>query len=299
MEDRVTEGRGGLAVATLFVLIGISVAWWALALWPTPAEPGWLMRTREVCFGTQPSGLPSPGGWLLLVGEPIGMIAILIAGWGRDLKAGLGRMTASWPGRAGLGVMAAGLAVGLVAAGVRVKNAGPAEPDDTPIPGLARVDRPAPPVTLTDQTGARRSLADLAGRIVLVTFAYAHCTNICPAQVHGVLSARRRLGDRASAVVITVDPWRDPPSRLPAIAAGWEMGVGEMVWSGTADEVTAVLKAWRIPTERSIETGEVAHPATVYIIGESGRIIGVGLGAGRQLASGVAKLAGWPPIGSD
>lgn len=291
MEDRVRPaGRGGLAVTTLGLLLLISAAWWALALWPAAMEPGWLSRTREVCFGTQPSGLPSAGGWVLLIGEPIGMIGVLVVAWGGDLRVGLRNLLARGWGRALVSGVLLAVASGVVAAAVRVRTA-TVHPEE-PIAGLARVDRPVPPFELVDQTGHRRTIEDFTGRIVLVTFAYAHCTAICPAQVHGVLAARRGIAGRnAVAVVITVDPWRDPPSRLPAIAEGWEARPGEFILSGTPEQVTEVLKAWRIPTERSIETGEVAHPATVYIIGPSGRIVAIGVGAGRQFADAVGKLA--------
>lgn len=291
MEDRVRRAdRGGLAVSTLGLLLLISAAWWALALWPAAMEPGWLTRTREVCFGTQPSGLPSAGGWVLLIGEPIGMIGVLVAAWGGELRAGLGNLLARRWGRALAAGILLAISAGVGAAAVRVRTA--ASQPEGPIAGLARVDRPVPPFGLVDQAGQRRTLEDFAGRIVLVTFAYAHCTAICPAQVHGVLAARRGIAGRnAVAVVITVDPWRDPPSRLPAIAEGWQAGPGEFILSGTPEQVTEVLKAWRIPTARNVETGEVAHPATVYIIGPSGRIVAIGVGASRQFAAAVLKLA--------
>ena len=75
--------RGALAAMGL-----VSVAWWALALWPaSAATPEWLLRTREVCFGASRDTLPNAGGWILLIGEPItanlliGLVAVFAGIW--------------------------------------------------------------------------------------------------------------------------------------------------------------------------------------------------------------------------
>lgn len=291
-----TGGRhrpGWLALMALGAIVAITVGWWALALWPVPTDPRWLARTREVCFGTGPNGLPSAGGWVLLIGEPTGMVAVLLAAWGREVRAGLAGLARSVGGRLVLGAVGVSLVVGLLAAGLRVHSASaatavfPAMEYGTVTP----LDQPAPGVALVSQYGDTVTLEQFRGRPVLVTFAYAHCTSICPTQVRGMLSARRqaKAGDPV-ALIVTVDPWRDTPSRLPAIAEGWELAEGEYVLSGTVEAVQAVLDGWHIWTERDLQTGEVAHPATVYLIGRSGRIAAVGLGTGRDLAEAVSGL---------
>jgi hypothetical protein len=40
----------------------------------------WFLRTREVCFGASADGLPHAGGWLQLVGQPAGMLVVLVTG---------------------------------------------------------------------------------------------------------------------------------------------------------------------------------------------------------------------------
>jgi hypothetical protein len=39
--------------------------------------------TRAVCFGAARDELPNAGGWVLLVGQPLGMLGILLTAWGR------------------------------------------------------------------------------------------------------------------------------------------------------------------------------------------------------------------------
>ena len=87
--------RGGGALLGLGVIVLTTVAWWALALVPLgPTAPDWLARTREVCFGAGRDSLPHAGGWLLLVGEPLGMLAALLVGWRDALRDGV-----AWLGR--------------------------------------------------------------------------------------------------------------------------------------------------------------------------------------------------------
>jgi len=77
--------RGALALGALATILAITAAWWALALWPLAGAPAWLARTREVCFGAAPGGLPDAGGWILLIGEPVGLVTVLAVVWGGAL----------------------------------------------------------------------------------------------------------------------------------------------------------------------------------------------------------------------
>src|SRR3546814_11510644 len=50
------------------------------------------------------------------------------------------------------------------------------------------------PFTLTDQTGQRRSEADLKGHYALVYFGYTYCPDICPTSPTPLRSEERRVG---------------------------------------------------------------------------------------------------------
>jgi protein SCO1/2 len=306
-------GRAGMpaheraALLALAVLALATAAWWALALWPAPDEPPeWLARARWVCFNASASGMPSASGWLLLVGEPLGLGVALFAAFGRSLRSGLRRLGASGLGRAALAACAALVALGAAAGGTRIAtlamaNASPdvaaeaaaALADAAAIP---RLGRPAPALGLVDQHGARLELAQLAGRPALVTFAFAHCEAVCPALVSQALAAQRAArarGGAASAprlVVVTLDPWRDTPARLPALAASWRLGDDGAVLSGAPEQVNAVLDAWRVPRERDENTGQLAHPALVYVLDAEGRIAFAANGDARTLGALLARL---------
>ena len=52
------RAHSGIALATLGVIVAVTVSWWALALYPAGSQaPEWLLRTRLVCFGAAPGGL--------------------------------------------------------------------------------------------------------------------------------------------------------------------------------------------------------------------------------------------------
>lgn len=279
MEDRLTRSRAerpGAALVALLVIIAITAAWWALALWPVGSlEPEWLARTRGACFGSTPGGLPDAGGWILLIGEPAGMLGVLWVVWGRSLRADLLRARANRRWRItgiALGVLAL---AGVTSLGVRVARAKAlvrapiAAPNGTPM----RLDLRAPTIALTDQHGRRAALDDRHDHAILLTFAFGHCTTVCPTVVHDVQRARRAAnrGD-VQLVVITLDPWRDTPERLSSIAEQWALAPDDLVLSGTVDDVERALDALGIGRRRNETSGDIEHGGTAMLLNERGRI---------------------------
>jgi protein SCO1/2 len=269
--------RPRAAVTALAAIVAITASWWALALWPVGTEaPGWLLRTRWVCFGSSVDTLPNAAGWLLLVGQPAGMVILLAAVWGEELRAGLSRAAARTDGQLTLGIVLALIVAGLGAVVVRVRGAN-VEPFSTGVMDVAgqltRISDVAPAIALTDQFGREVSLESYRGRPVIVTFAFAHCQTICPLIVADVLAARRQIDGVAPAVlVITLDPWRDTPGRLQSIASSWRLDGDAHVLSGTPDLVERTLNAWRVPRVRNQQTGDISHPSMVYVVDAAGRI---------------------------
>ena len=297
MADRLRTGaREWPAIAALCAIAAVTASWWALALWPAgSATPGWVLRTRDVCFGSKVDGLPNAAGWLVLVGQPVGMVGLLAAVWGAELRAGLALVLARTAGQLAVGVVSAALFAGTYAVVVRVRTADQ-EPFATgaaeAAPSLTRISDPAPPLTLTDQHGREISLRSFRGRPVLVAFAYAHCETVCPLIVSDVLSARQRVDDPPALLLITLDPWRDTPSRLPSIAARWKLQDGAHVLSGPPEVVERTLNGWRVPRVRNERTGDISHPSMVYVIDASGRIAFLVPGEAGAIAAAVRAL-GW------
>jgi cytochrome oxidase Cu insertion factor (SCO1/SenC/PrrC family) len=296
---RAIDREEAQALAGLVALFTITAAWWALALWPLESGPVWLERTRYVCFGVSESGLPDAAGWIGLIGGPAGMLIILLAGWRRGL-VGVARRAR---GSRALAALLAGLALGgatlVTGAAVRVQQAQPsaAWPEEAyPLPSsnYPRLDRAAPPLVLTSQHGGLLDLAAFRGQPVLVTFAYAHCATICPLIVTHALKAQDALrgsDDEPAVLVVTLDPWRDPPSRLMAMARSWGFPEhGAWVLSGSVGEVESTLDDWEVPRTRDETNGEVTHPALVYIVDRDGRLMYAATGGVDALVALVRRL---------
>jgi protein SCO1/2 len=288
-------GRAWTALAARAGLVVITASWWALALWPAADAPAWLLLTRETCFGTAETGLPDAGGWLALTGQPLGMLLVLFAGWGRDVRAGLRAALYRVSGQLAVGAAAALLVAGVlgVVVRVRVADARPFATSRTEAVAtqLNRLNDVPKPLALVDQSGRTVTLEQFRGRAVLVTFAYAHCETVCPLLVNEVLDARDKLAAPKPAVlIVTLDPWRDTPSRLGAIGRQWGATGDVHVLSGSTEQVERVLNAWRIPRARNERTGDVSHPSVVYVIGPDGRIAYVVSGSEPVIRAAVEAL---------
>jgi cytochrome oxidase Cu insertion factor (SCO1/SenC/PrrC family) len=276
--SRETEGR--FALWGFMAWLAITIAWWSLAFADLPSPPVWLARTREVCFGTLPNGLPDTWGWGSLIVSPLAVLGILLAVWGRELGAALSRLTDSKRGVAAVVLMAAVPLVGLHYVMLRVVEARSLDSAlDAPItaeplpPDYPRGTAPAPELGLIDQHGSVVTTGSLRGQTTLVTFAYGHCKTICPVVVNIVRQAAAQLApEEIPVVVVSLDPWRDTPSSLPSLATAWKLDEmpGARVLSGEVDDVLAVLEAWNMPIQRDPQTGEINHPGLITILAPDG-----------------------------
>lgn len=281
MSERPALDRDGrLTLWTLGAIGCVTVAWWLLALAPAAGEPEWLGRAREVCFDLGPDGLPGVSGWMLLIGQPLGMAAFLALVWPRPLCRGLAWIVDTGRGRVlGLVVMAAAVG-GLAATGLRVARVAEARAAQVQLPpGMAaadhpRQDRQAPPLGLVNHTGTAVDWADLVGRPTVVTFAFGHCGDICPLVVENARSARDAVWgpDGAALIVVTLDPWRDTPDRLADLATRWHLGPGDHMLGGSVADVQGVLDAWNVARERDLSTGNITHPPLVSLVDAEGTI---------------------------
>ena len=78
---------------------------------------------------------------------------------------------------------------------------------------------PSPPFSLTNQTGQTVTLESLHGRVVVLTFLYTHCPDVCPIVTSQLRDTQEQLSDTEGAVefvAISVDPERD------TVEAAWE-----------------------------------------------------------------------------
>ena len=263
----------GVALAALGVVGLVTAAWWVLALYPAASAPEWMVRTRYVCFGAPPGGLPNAGGWILLAGQPIGMLVMLFAGWGNAVRRDLRWVASRASGKLVLAAVAGVTVWGAMNAASIIRGSGASvEQFATNAPASVSRSIDVPDLRLIDQHGREFDLgARGAGRPVLVSFAFAHCATMCPTAIRELLRIRAEAGRLdIRVVVVTVDPWRDVPSRLPAIADAWRLAPDDLVLSGPVDAVNAALDAWDIVRQRDENTGDVVHPLAAVLVHASG-----------------------------
>jgi len=144
-------------------------------------------------------------------------------------------------------------------------------------PSLA-VIRPAPDFTLLDAEGQPLRLADLGGRVVLLSFVYTSCPSACPLITQRMAVLQQRLTEarlfptRVSFVSITVDPERDTADVLARYARSFGAnGVGWRFLRESPDRVRPALAAYDEWTKR-LPNGEIDHPARLYLIDQRGRV---------------------------
>jgi len=89
---------------------------------------------------------------------------------------------------------------------------------------------PAPDFALVDQFNNPVNMSHFEGKVVVITFIYTNCPDVCPAVTYQMKKLSEELGDDYNESVVflsvTVDPERDTPERLASFAsnhdASWQ-----------------------------------------------------------------------------
>lgn len=110
---------------------------------------------------------------------------------------------------------------------------------------------------LTDQHGVAFRMAETRGKVVLLSFIYTHCTDICPFEAVKVKEVYGLLGkdaDEVAFVAVTTDPKRD----VPRVTSAYSRALGLLdVWRFVGGPVKAVQDVWA-----SYGIGVSVDPAT-------------------------------------
>ncbi len=132
---------------------------------------------------------------------------------------------------------------------------------------------PAPGFRLTDQFGKPVSLAQFAGKPVILTFMYTHCPTVCPLMAEKLHTTMLDLGSaaqRVAVVAISVDPQRDTVaaalnfSRVHHMVNYWHFLVG------TEAQLSPVWSAYAIDAQPQVVTNSM-HTAVLFVIDKQGR----------------------------
>jgi protein SCO1 len=135
---------------------------------------------------------------------------------------------------------------------------------------------PAPAFVLDSAHGLRGALADLRGKVLVVTFVFTTCSSTCPVLTAKLADVARALGrdfgTRYAFVAISVDPLNDTPARLRAYASAFGADApGWFFLTGPPGDIDAVVRRYGAYAKRS-ESGSVDHLFLTSLIDRAGML---------------------------
>jgi protein SCO1/2 len=139
-----------------------------------------------------------------------------------------------------------------------------------------RIEGRAPELALVDQSGQPLTLKDLQGKVVLLTFTYSSCADVCPLITATMVALQQRLTAAERQQVfflsVTTDPEVDTPAVLHAYAN--RLGADFASWAfltGLPQVVQAVWQAFGLTAKRGAK-GVVDHPTWTLLIDREGMV---------------------------
>lgn len=173
--------------------------------------------------------------------------------------------------------------------------------------GVASAAQPLPrdsvyqlEVALTDQHGRTGTWSGRRGKPQLVSMFYTSCQYICPLIIDSGKAIERQLSPaqqaRLGILLVSMDPSRDTPSKLKAVAdrrkldpARWTLA------SPAADDVRAVAGVLGI-RYRALADGQFNHTSALVLLDADGRVLArtekVGTVPGPEFLAAVRRAAG-------
>ena len=132
--------------------------------------------------------------------------------------------------------------------------------------------QPTPDFSLTDQAGQKVSMADQRGKLVLLTFLYTNCPDVCPLITQNLNQALQMLGterDDVRVLAVSVDPEGDTPKSVDEYAKAHHLLPEFHYLIGSRDELTKVWKAYDVAAVAS-DPELVDHTAYTMLVDQSG-----------------------------
>lgn len=140
--------------------------------------------------------------------------------------------------------------------------------------------RPILDFSLVDQAGRPIRLSALHGRVVVLTFLYTSCPDLCPLITQKLHEVSEMLGTRRADVAllaVTVDPARDTMPRLADYSRRWQMQDRWHFLTGTEADLAPL---WRYYWVGEVSHGptsgagayEVDHASPLHLIDRAGRV---------------------------
>jgi protein SCO1/2 len=155
-------------------------------------------------------------------------------------------------------------------------SSSPAEVQQAPSPFAGgEIDKPftEPDFTLHDDRGQEYNLSQFRGKVVLVTFIYTHCPDVCPLITAALNEALRELGpdrDEVRVLAVSVDPEGDTVASVKKYRKERHVLPEFIYLIGTRAELLRVWKAYHVDAvARAPEL--VDHSAYTVLIDQQGK----------------------------
>ncbi|MGH8069325.1 MAG: SCO family protein [Candidatus Entotheonellia bacterium] len=149
-----------------------------------------------------------------------------------------------------------------------------AESGRTSAAGRQSVQSPVPTFTLTDQEGQPFAFQSWRGRVVLVTFGFTTCSDVCPLLAANLALIQQQLEEAGRThtrlLFITTDPEHDSPGVLRAY--GTQLGADFSTWKFLTGSVQELGRVWRGfgVFVKKLGPGEVDHTTLTTLVDTEG-----------------------------
>jgi protein SCO1/2 len=127
--------------------------------------------------------------------------------------------------------------------------------------------------SLRDQHGRTVRLAGQRGRIVVLTFLYTSCPDVCPLTAAKLGLAARRLGPlarRLRIIAVSVDPDNDTPANVSRFVAEYRLPSQFHYLTGTRKQLQPVWQSYNVLVERR-NLERLDHSIPIVVIDAQGR----------------------------
>jgi protein SCO1/2 len=128
----------------------------------------------------------------------------------------------------------------------------------------------APQFTLSDQEGARVSLAQYRGQVVVLTFLYSTCGAPCVLIAQQIRGALDELRGRVPVLIVSADPAADSPASVRRFLAEAALSGRAQYLTGPPAQLHQVWAAYRVKPA-SAGSRVFDEYASVLLIDPSGR----------------------------
>jgi protein SCO1/2 len=128
---------------------------------------------------------------------------------------------------------------------------------------------------LQNQLGKQVNLRDFQGKVVVLTFLYTYCPDICPLITQRLRETHRLLRGSTERVVflaVTVDPERDTVERLYDYSKQFDMLEKWYFLTGGVDDLALIWEHYWVGKVWKDEKGNVMHQAPIHVIDPQGTI---------------------------